>query len=413
MTRAPEASRAPDLRLISVVLAAACGLSVANIYYAQPLLVPIAHTFHVSEGTTTVVVTATQLGYALGVGVLMPLGDRLENRALATFTMLGTAAALVVAAFAPALNVFLALSILIGFTSVVAQILVPFAANLAPPAQRGAFVGRVMSGLLLGILLARTAASFAASAWGWRSIYLISAVMMLVLAVSVRLLLPARRPESHGTSYRALLRSVGRLVIDEPILRRRVFSQMLMFSSFSAYWTVISYQLIAVAHLSQKGIGIFALVGAGGALGAPVAGRVADRGWGRPGRGVATGMAVIGFVVAAVFGHSLVALAVAAVLIDLGVQGGQVLSQRDIYALSDDARSRINTVYVGVIFIGGAISSAVAGLLHSTLGWTATMIYAASLPTLSALIMLERYRRGQSAVPAGAMKSSTPVSTTS
>ena len=400
------------LRLISITLAAACGLSVANIYYAQPLLALISTSFHVSKATTTIVVTATQLGYALGVALLMPLGDLLENRALATGTMVGTAAALTVAAFAPNLPVFLAVSVLVGLTSVVAQILVPFAANLAPPAQRGQFVGRVMSGLLLGILLARTAASFTASAWGWRSSYAISAGLMLLLAVSVRLVLPARQPRP-GVTYRQLLRSVARLARDEPVLRQRTLAQMLMFSAFSAFWTVIAYQLIAGQHLSQNGIGLFALVGAGGALGAPIAGRLADAGHGRPARGVSAVMAAAGLVLAAVAGGSLLALAIAAVLLDLAVQGGQVLSQRDIYSLHEDARSRINTVFIGTIFVGGAISSAIAGLLHETLGWAATMAYAASLPALSGVIMLIRHRRRQ-ATPSAERdgRSSAPVSTT-
>jgi predicted MFS family arabinose efflux permease len=400
----------PNLRLISITLAAACGLSVANIYYAQPLLTLIASSFHVSQGTATIVVTATQFGYALGVALLMPLGDLLENRRLATATMLGTAVALLAAAFAPTLTVFLAVSVLVGITSVVAQILVPFAANLAPPAQRGQFVGRVMSGLLLGILLARTASSLAAGAWGWRSIYVISAGLMLALAVAVRLVLPTRRPQP-GVTYRQLLRSVARLAAREPVLRQRTIAQMLMFAAFSAFWTVVAYQLIDVKHLSQQGVGIFALVGAGGALAAPVAGRLADAGHGRGSRGVTVVLAAGGLVLAAVLSHSLIALAAGAVLLDLACQGGQVLSQRDIYALSDDARSRINTVFIGTIFVGGAASSAIAGLLHETLGWTATMIYAASLPALSGVIMLSRHwRRVQSGLPD---RSSSPVSTTS
>ncbi len=265
-------------------MAIACGVTVANIYYAQPLLALIASTFRVSQGAAATVVTATQLGYAAGLALVVPLGDMLENRRLTCRTLIVTAVALAVAAVSPDLALFLVMSVCIGVTSVVVQVLVPFAAHLAPPDQRGSYVGRVMSGLLIGILLARSLASVTAAAWGWRSIYLISAVGMLVLAAALWRILPDRAPEA-AARYGRLLGSALRLVRDEPVLRRRAAAHALMFGAFSAFWTVIAYELISAHHLSQLHIAVFALVGAGGAVAALVAGQLGDKGLGRAGRG--------------------------------------------------------------------------------------------------------------------------------
>ena len=183
MTTTPTTRRPAGLNVVILTMAVACGLTVANLYYAQPLLALMARTFGVSQGTAAIVVTATQLGYAAGLAFVVPLGDLLENRKLACRTLLVTAIALGVAAFSPDFTLFLVMSVFIGITSVVVQVLVPFAAHLAPADQRGKYVGRVMSGLLLGILLARSVSSVTAAAWGWRSIYLISAVAMVVLTV--------------------------------------------------------------------------------------------------------------------------------------------------------------------------------------------------------------------------------------
>jgi predicted MFS family arabinose efflux permease len=398
------------LRAITLTLAFACGASVANLYYAQPLLELIARSFHVGQGTASIVVTATQLGYALGLGLLLPLGDLVENRALASRTLVLTATALAVAALAPDFGLFLVVSVLVGTTSVVAQILVPFAAHLAPPAQRGKIVGAgsvaaqilvpmaaslasverrgqvvgtVMSGLLLGILLARTLASLAAAAWGWRSIYFISAGLMLLTAFAVVRLLPKRTPP-RTSSYGALLSSLGELIRNEPVLRRRAVRQACMFGSFSAFWTAITYELVDAHHLSQTGIAIFALVGAGGAGAAPIAGRLGDRGVGHFASGAAILLAAAAMVLAGAGAGSVVLLAAAGVLLDVAVQTHQVLSQREIYALREDARARVNAVYMGTVFIGGAISSAIAGVLHSHYGWTGVTIFAAALPLVAA-----------------------------
>lgn len=382
--RAPSESHR-SLRLIGITLAVACGASVANLYYAQPLLDLIGVSFGVSQGTATVIVTATQIGYALGLAFLLPLGDLLENRKLASRTLIATAVALVVAAVAPQFWLFLSVSVLVGITSVVAQILVPLAAHLAPPETRGKFVGQVMSGLLLGIMLARSVASFAAAAWGWRSIYAISAVLMVLTSLALVKVLPSRRPDSTAR-YGELLRSVIRLARTQPLLRRRAGTQALLFGAFTAYWTAVAYELIGRHHLSQIGIAVFALVGAAGAAAAPLAGRLGDAGHGTAGRIGALTMAVVAMALAALGAANLILLAVAGLLLDFAVQGHQVLSQREIYGLSDTARARINTVYMTTVFIGGALSSAVTGLLHEASGWTAVTSFGAILPVVGILI---------------------------
>lgn len=375
----------PRLRVITIVLAVACGLTVANLYYAQPLLNLIAGSFHVSQGTATLVVTLTQIGYALGLLFVLPLGDLLENRRLVSRVLLATAAALLLQGAAPAFGVFAAVAVLVGITSVVAQILVPLAAHLAPPEQRGSFVGKVMSGLLLGVVLARSVSSVLADALGWRTIYFVSAGLMLALAAVLRRMLPARAPE-HRDGYRALLASVVRLVRTEPVLRARALCQGSMFGAFSVFWTAIAYELIDEHGLSQTAIAVFALVGAAGAAAATIGGRIADGGRGRAVSGLMLLLGSAALVLAGLGHASVVLLAVAAVLLDLAVQCHQVMSQHEIYALHPDARARVNTVFMTTVFVCGAIASAVTGVLHGAYGWTGVCWFGAALPLLGLLV---------------------------
>jgi predicted MFS family arabinose efflux permease len=374
-----------SLRVLTIVLAVACGATVANLYYAQPLLDLISHDLHVGQGAATLVVTLTQVGYAIGLVFVLPLGDLVENRKLVTRVLFGTAIALVAAAASPVFVVFAAVSVLVGLTSVVAQILVPFAAHLAPEADRGKVVGKVMSGLLLGILLARSASSLVAGWLGWRAIYVVSAVLMLLLVVLLRRMLPDRKPD-HTAGYGSLLASVGHLVRTEPILRARAACQGTMFAAFTAYWTAIAFELVDEHGLSQPQIALFALVGAGGAAAAPVGGWLSDRGHGRSGSGVMLGLASAAAVLAGLGHHSIVLLALGGVLLDLAVNSHQVMSQAEIYALQPSARARINTVYMGTVFISGALSSAATGVLHQAYGWTGVCWFAAALPLIGLLV---------------------------
>ncbi|WP_245923606.1 MFS transporter [Paractinoplanes atraurantiacus] len=386
-------------RSLVFVLAVACGLTVANLYYSQPLLDLIADSFHVSQGAATVVVTLTQVGYAAGLLFLLPLGDLVENRKLTTRMLGGTAVALLLAAVSPAYSIFLVVSVLVGVTSVVAQILVPLAAHLAPAEQRGALVGKVMSGLLLGILLARTVSSLVAEVWGWRAIYFISAVLMVVLAVVLRRMLPVR-PADHTAGYGSLLRSVGTLVREEPALRRRALSQATLFGAFTAFWTAIGYELIDEHGFSQGAIAVFALIGAGGALAAPVAGKFADRGHGKVASGGALLLAALMLILAAVGHGSVIVLAVAGILLDFAVQAHQVMSQHEIYALRENARARINTVFMTTVFSGGALASALTGVLHDRYGWTGACVLGAVLALIGLGVWATGLRATRAAAPA-------------
>jgi predicted MFS family arabinose efflux permease len=222
-------------------------------------------------------------------------------------------------------------------------------------------------------MLARTASSLLAAVWGWRSIYIISAVLMLVMSVVLATTLPSREPD-HTDGYRRLMVSIWHLIRSEPALRRRAALQALMFGTFSAFWTSIAYELIKVHHLGQTQIAIFALVGAAGAAAAPVAGRLGDRGHGRPATGGVFALAAVAMAVAGLGAHNLVVLATAGVLLDLAVQGNLVLSQQEIYALRPDARSRLNTVFIGSVFFGGAIGSALSGWVYEAHAWTGVVV---------------------------------------
>jgi predicted MFS family arabinose efflux permease len=384
-----------SLRLVMLVLAFACGASVANLYYAQPLLGLIRDSFGISAGTATLVVTVTQAGYAAGLALLLPLGDLLENRKLASRTLVVTAVALAAAAAAPSFGVFLAAAALVGVTSVVAQVLVPLAAHLAPAGSQGKYVGQVTGGLLLGIMLARTVASLAAAAWGWQSIYAISAAVMVVTALALARLLPQRQP-SHSATYPQLVASTVAVARAEPVLRRRAVSQALVFGAFTVYWTAIAYELTGQHHLSQAGVAVFALVGAAGAGAAPIAGRLGDRGYSRAGRGVAAALGVAALLLADVGAASLALLAVSAVLLDFAVQTNHVLSVRDIYALRPEARARINSVYMTSIFVGGAAASAVTGIIEQHWGWTGVTVLAMVMVAGAGLLWVAdlRHRAG-------------------
>ena len=372
-TPVPPGLSTRRLRVLTFILAAASGVSIANIFYSQPLLDLIAQTFAVPDSTASIVVTVTQLGYAAGILVLMPLGDLIENRILASRVLIVTAIASAVAAFATNLPLFLVFSAILGFTSVVAQIVIPVAAHLAPAGQGGRYVGQVMSGLLLGIMLARSVSSFLADLWGWRSVYVLSAVLMVIMALVLAATLPRRKPD-HAGSYASLVVSIWRLVREEPALRRRAVLQALMFGTFSAFWTSVTYELIREHHLSQTQIAIFALIGAAGAVAAPIAGRIGDRGLGRPATGVVFVLAAVAMAVAGLGVHNLVVLGLAGVLLDLAVQGSLVLSQQEIYALRPEARSRLNTVFIGSVFVGGAIGSALSGVLYEHAGWSGVAV---------------------------------------
>jgi predicted MFS family arabinose efflux permease len=380
-------------RGLVVLIAVATGAIVANLYYAQPLLHEVARTFHSGPGPTSGVITATQLGYAAGLLLIVPLGDLHPRRSLATRLFLLAAVALVACALAPDLWFFAFASVLVGATSVAGQVMIPFAADLAPEERRGRVVARIMTGLLMGILLARTVSGLVSEAAGWRAIYWLSAALMVCFALVLSRALPTEGQRPHR-SYGTLVGSSLRLLATEPLLRRRAWHGACAFAGFSVLWTTLAFLLSGSPYdYSNAVIGLFGLVGAAGILAANLAGKLADSE-----RTVVTTV-VAGVLLAGSFGvawagrTSLAALIVGIVILDMGTQGMQITNQAVIYSLRPDARSRINSAYMVCYFIGGAVGSIAAGAVYAAHGWTGVCLLGAGFGVLTlALSAYERLR---------------------
>jgi predicted MFS family arabinose efflux permease len=376
-TPSPALHKPPESPDVSsgtiLTLAAACGLLVANIYYAQPLIAEIAQSLGLATGAAGLIVTMSQIGYGVGLLFVVPLGDLVENRRLILISVALSAVALACAAFAPSAGVFLTCAAVVGLGSVAVQILIPLAAHLAPDATRGRVVGMVSSGLMIGIMLARPVSSFIAAQSSWRVVFGLSAMAMVALAAGLSRALPTRAPRTKMT-YGELMGSMVHLVKGTPILRLRAFYQGCLFFAFSLFWTTTPL-LLAGPHyrLTQNGIALFALAGVSGAIAAPIGGRIADRGWGRPATGGAislVALAMLGSILipqGSVVGLSL--LVAAAIAIDFGVQANLVLGFRAIFSLAPDARGRLNGVYLSTAFVGGAIGSALGAWAYARGGW--------------------------------------------
>ncbi|MGW2180480.1 MFS transporter [Streptomyces sp. NPDC001732] len=374
------------------LLAVASGMTVANLYYAQPLLSTLTDVFGTSTATVGSLITLTQVGYVIGMLFLVPLGDRLEKRNLITILLIVTTLSLLAAGLATSFPMLLIASLVSGATSVVAQVLVPFAAGLAPDHARGRVVGRVMSGLLTGILLSRTLSSLVSDLAGWRVVFLGSAALMAVLAMALRAALPQHAPTTT-LPYHHVLRSTFQLVRRHPALVRRGLYQAAMFGAFSAFWTTVSFVLTGPRfHYSPVGVGVFALVGAAGAAVAPFAGHWADRGLVRPMTGAAFVVAAAAFALAGFGGHSVVLLALAAILVDVAVQATLILGQHTVYQLDPAARARLNSAFIAMFFIGGAVGSQFGSLVYHAGGWTALTVLGAALP-VAALLYWSTERR--------------------
>lgn len=379
-------SEAP--RGLVALLAVACGLIVANIYYGQPLAGPIAQALGLRPDAAGLVVTFAQLGYGLGLFFVVPLGDLVENRRLAMLLLAASAIALAAAALSRSAAPFLAASLVIGIGSVAVQVLVPYAAHLASDAQRGRVVGNVMSGLLLGIMLARPLSSLVAQLSSWPVVFGGSSVLMVLVALVLWRGLPPRAPATR-MHYLELLASTVRLLRFTPVLRRRAIYQACMFGAFSLFWTTAPLLLASPAFgLSQGGIAVFALIGVAGAISAPIAGRVADRGWIRPATGVAMACAVAAFAATLLATPgapgTLATLVVAGVVLDFGVAGNVTLGQRAIFALGPEVRSRLNAAYMTTFFIGGALGSAAGAWAYAHGGWTGAATLGLALPLAAA-----------------------------
>ena len=374
---------------LTLLFAVACGLIVANLYYAQPLAALIAPDIGLSADASSLTVTLTQSGYCLGLLLLVPLGDLTENRRLICISLIASAASLAAAAAAPTAWSFLGASLCVGLSSVSVQMLVPVAAHMAPEHARGRVVGNVMAGLLTGIMLSRPTASIVASEFGWRAVYGGSAVLMALLAGVLRVLLPTRHVNADHT-YRELIGSLWRLLADTSLLQRRAAYQAALFGTFSLYWTAVPLLLLGPTFgFSQRALSLFALAGAAGAFAAPIAGRLADRGHTKIATAVALTLAILAFGLAALGTHgSLIGLLAGGILLDFAVQGNVVLGQRAIFSLRAEVRSRLNGLYLAIFFGGGALGSALASVAFEHGGWPRVCEIGIAFPAAGLILFL-------------------------
>ena len=351
------------------LMAVSCGLAVANLYYNQPLLAEIGRTFQASDQMTGMISMLTQIGYAVGMFMFIPLGDIKERRRMIVLLLLAVGIALIAVAAAQNLVWMYAASMAVGITTVAPQMIVPLAAHLAAPEERGKVIGSVMSGLLIGILLARTVSGFIGGLFGWRSMYIIAAVLMFALAYTLRRKLPASHPEAQLT-YGQLVRSMGTLIAGERTLREAALIGAMMFGAFSVFWTALTFYLEGPHYgYGSEVAGLFGLVGVVGAAAASVIGRLTDRWSPRLIAGFAVLIALLSYASFWLAGSMLAGLIVGVILLDLGVQGVQITNQARIYRLKPEARSRINTVFMVSCFVGGAVGSSLGSYAWSRWGW--------------------------------------------
>lgn len=385
----------PLPRRLILLLAASAGLSVASLYYVQPLLGILAADIHIDARTAGLIPTLTQLGYALGILLLIPLGDRIDRRRLIVIKAMLLAVALLATALAPSITTLLVASLAVGLTATIAQDIVPAAAMLAADRERGKVVGTVMTGLLLGILLSRVVSGVVAEIFGWRAMFVAATVLIVLITIALRRGLPRFEPTSR-LAYGALLATLYHLWRDQPELRRAATAQALLSVAFSAFWSTLSIHLLDSYQLGSAVSGAFGLAGAAGALAAPLAGRMADRGGPHRVTRLGSAIVVLSFVAMAAEPWlsppwALGLIVIGALGFDFGIQATLVSHQALIYELDPAARSRLNAVMFTMVFIGMAVGSALGSWLLGQWGWTGVIALATQASLAAWLIrMLDR-----------------------
>jgi predicted MFS family arabinose efflux permease len=391
----PEESTASNRQMtpgLVWLMAASVGVIVANLYYAQPLLGDIARTFGLTVTGAGAIAMLMQAGTALGQFSFVPLGDIVERRRLAVILVSCAAVALAIIALAPNRIWLRAGSFALGLTAATVHVIIPFAAHLAPEESRGRVLGRVFSGLLMGILLARTFSGMVGSLLGWRAVFGIASALMVLCALLIRSLLPQSTPTST-LSWPKLILSVAPMWREQPVWQDACFTSMLMFSTFSAFWTTLVFFLESSAyHYGSKAAGLFGLVGAAGALCAPVVGHFADRYGARRNVLVAIFLNVLAWIAMGLWGSRLVGLIVGVILLDVAAQTVHVSNQTRIYALIPGARSRLNMVYMTLYFIGGSLGSYIGSACWYRFGWTGVCVFSEAM-MLAALAVYGAYSR--------------------
>jgi len=361
------------------------GVSVAAIYYNQPLLLEISRTFHVSSSEAGRVAVATQIGYAAGILFFVPMGDVAERRGLIAKLFAAVALALLAAGLSQSLWMLLAASIAIGVTSAVTHVVVPIAPELVEPHESGKAIGTVMTGLLLGVLLGRAASGWVAMLAGWRGVFLLAAAITAIFVPLIRWYVPPM-PPLRAVRYRAALASLWTLAKEQPALREATLIGFLVFGAFSSFWTNLAF-LLGSPHyrLGAGAAGSFGVLGAAGAVAASVAGRTADRRGARFVMSAALGFLIAGFAVLWTMGYHIAGLVVGVLAIDIGQQGMHISNQTRIFKLVEGARSRINAVYMIVFFLGGALGSALSTLAWAHWQWSGVCAFALGMLALAAV----------------------------
>lgn len=374
-------------------MAIATGLIVANLYYCQPLVILIAKEFFIPEDQAATITYLTQAGYAIGMFIMVPLGDKLERKKQIQYTTFAAIIALVLAATSRNFLMLQIASFLIGAFSIVPQLILPLAASLASPEQRGKVIGTIMSGLLVGILISRTVSGFAGLWIGWRGMFWIAAGLCLLIMIVIQKKFPANRPDFKGT-YIQLINSMITLIKEQKMLREATLINAVSFAQFGAFWTTMVL-LLSDKPFSYNSatIGLFGIVGASGALAAPLVGKLGDKGNPRKVIGYGCILLLISFIIFYFSAESLIGILLGIVFIDVGLQAIHISNQTRIYAFLPEARNRMNTIFMSFSFLGTALGSAFGIWLWNYGNWQAFSIGGAMLSLTGILIYLLTYKR--------------------
>jgi len=382
-----------NLSKTNVLFMAVCtGLIVANLYYCQPLIVLIANEFKIPEANAGTITYLTQAGYAIGLFFMVPLGDKIERKKQILMTTFASVIALIIAATAQSFFILQIASLFLGITSIVPQLILPLAASLTAAEQRGKVVGTIMSGLLVGILLSRTLSGFIGQLWGWRSMFWIAAGICLLIFFAIQRKFPVNKPQFQG-SYGQLIQSLFTLIKTQPVLREATLINVFCFAQFGAFWTTMVLLLSGEPFsFNSATIGLFGIVGASGALAAPLVGKMGDKGNPRIAVGYGCLLMLISFIVFYFSIESIIGVIIGIVFIDVGIQGVHISNQTRVYSLLPEARNRLNTVFMSFSFLGTAAGSAYGLFLWKLGGWHAVAIGCAVLALLALTVYVVTYK---------------------
>lgn len=393
--RSMQPAYAPLTRVILVIFAVTCGFSVANIYYAQPLLDAIAAAFDIATATVGLVITLTQVGYAIGLLVIVPLGDLIDRRKLVIGQCLLSSLGLFAIGLAPNAAILFAGMIVVGFLSVTIQVLVAFTATLATPEQRGRAVGFVTSGVVIGVLTARSVSGIIADLGGWRAVFLVSAVVGLTLCAVLHWRMPRDVKRQVSGSYFAIVASIPGLFLQDPLLRSRALLALLIFASASTLWTSLVLPLTAPPlELSLTQVGLFGLAALAGAFAATGAGRLADRGWAHWTTGAGLVLLTLAWLPIGMLHQSLFLLALGVIMLDLALQAVHVTNQTLIFAIYPEARSRLVGGYMFFYSIGVGAGAIASTSLYAVAGWTGVSLLGAAISVTALLVWAWAMRLG-------------------